>query len=53
MIKLQELLLNELKESKDNAGLTLKGDNYDNDLSLYRLIFDIASISTIKTQPQL
>ena len=32
MIKLQELLLDELKESKDKSGLTLKGDNYDNDL---------------------
>ena len=32
MIKLQEFLLDELKESKDKSSLTLKGANYNNDL---------------------
>ena len=32
MIKLQELLLDELKNSKDNSGLTVNGVKYDDDL---------------------
>jgi len=31
-MKLQQFLLDELENSKDNPGLTLQGENYDNDL---------------------
>jgi hypothetical protein len=33
-MKLQQLLLDELENSKDNPGLTLQGVKYDNDLYL-------------------
>jgi len=32
IMKLQQLLLDELENSKDNSGLTLQGEKYDNDL---------------------
>jgi len=32
ILKLQQLLLDELGNSKDNPGVTLQGEKYDNDL---------------------
>ena len=41
IMKLQQFLLNELENSKDNPGLTLQGKKYDNDLYV-SICFDLA-----------
>jgi len=40
-MNLQQLLLDELENSKDNPGVTLQGEKYDNDLYVSMKAFSV------------